>query len=198
MSIINTVLFELGVEEIPAKYMKETLRQLQVNLEKLLIENRIHFEKVISLGTPRRLIALIENVAEVQNPLEEKVKGPSKAKAYVDGSPSKVLLGFLKGNKVSEEDIVFDMVGKYEYVFIIKRVERSFTKILLEKVLSDLIHSIKFPKSMRWGDYELRFVRPIRWIVALFNQEVIPVSVEGLCTSKIKFGLKTRTNYHML
>jgi glycyl-tRNA synthetase beta chain len=191
----NILLFEIGTEEIPAKFMATTLEQLKNHAENRLHENRIQFGKIECLGTPRRLSLMIYDIAQSQTELQEKVKGPSRKVAYQhSGEPTKALLGFLKGNEGKLEEVFFESIKDVEYVFFNKFEKGKSTHSILEKLLPEILFSINFPKSMRWRDYSIRFARPIRWLVSMLNDEVIHFSVEGLKSSNITQGHRTLSN----
>jgi len=188
----NKLLLEIGTEEIPAKFMTGALLQLKTKAEEKLLENRINFGKVECFGTPRRIALLVSDIASRQNDLEEKVRGPIKKAAYDEKNQlTKALEGFLKNNNCSAGDLFFETVGSSEYVFVKKFTKGAEAKKLLEVILPEIILSLNFPKSMKWGDYDIRFARPIRWLVALFNSKVINFSIEDLKTSNTTRGHRT-------
>ncbi len=176
---MSQLLLEIGLEEVPAGFMPQTLAQLKSHTETALKDARIDFESVRTLGTPRRLAVLVDGIAEKQKDLEEEVRGPSEKVAYDDEQkPTKALLGFMKGNQVSEEDIVI----RDKYIYAVRKQTGEPTQAVLKKLLPDLILGLSFPKTMRWGAWETRYVRPIHWIVALLDADVIPFSIE-MCKS---------------
>ena len=191
----NTLLFEIGTEEIPAKFMTTALEQMRNNIENKLTENRIHFGKIGCFGTPRRIAVMVQDIAEKQSDLEKQLKGPSKKAAFDENNEAtKALLGFLKSNHCSMDDIFFETVGSLDCVFVKKFEKGIESKIILETLLPELIFAINFPKSMKWKDYSIRFARPIRWLVAMFNQDIIDFSIEGLKSSNITRGHRTLSN----
>lgn len=195
----ETLLFEIGTEEIPAKFMPDTLEQFKKISEDKLKENRIKFESIKTLGTPRRLVLLVEGVQEKQDSVNQKVKGPAKKIAYDEnGQLSKAALGFMKSQRASEKDISLEKIGEIEYIFATKFEEGKGTKEILTWVLPEIINSIKFPKSMRWRDYAIKFARPIRWIVALLGKEIVNFSIEGASASNITKGHRTFSNYDIV
>lgn len=181
---MEKLLFEIGTEEIPAKFMPGILAQLKEMAEKKMAELRIPFEAVKVYGTPRRMTFIASGVAETQADSTVEAKGPSVKIAFVNGSPSKAALGFARGQGVD----VKDLVVRDEYVYAVKHLAGAEVKALLPELLLDILHSLNFPKNMRWADHEFKFVRPIRWLVALFGDEVIPVEITGVKSGKFSRG----------
>lgn len=175
---MSDLLFEIGVEEIPARFMAGSLNDLRAGAEKSLTEARLSYKSVKSLGTPRRLTLIVEGLSDTQADLAEEIKGPAKKAAYdKDGNPSKALLGFMRSKGVTEADITIREQGNGEYVFAAKKEKGLPAVEVLPDILISLIYSLKFPKPMRWGDYDMRFVRPIRWLVAMLDETVVPLSI---------------------
>lgn len=175
---MSELLFEVGVEEIPARFMAGSLRDMKKGAEKALVEARLSFDSVECLGTPRRLTLLVKGLSEKQADLSEEIKGPAKKAAYdSEGNPSKALQGFLRSKGLTEADITIREQGNGEYVFATKEEKGVAAAEVLPDILIGLVNSLKFPKPMRWGDYDMRFVRPIRWLVALLDKEVLPLEI---------------------
>ena len=185
----NYLLFEVGVEELPARFVSSTLDQIKNNLTKLFNEKRISFDNIQSFGTPRRLTFVVEGISEKQSDLEEEVKGPAKKIALDEnGNFTKPALGFMKSKGLKEEDVVFKVVGKDEYIFgTIKQVGKETSEVLKE-VLPEAVKMVVFPKAMRWGGKNMRFARPIRWMVTLLNNNVLEIDLEGIKSSNITKG----------
>lgn len=181
---MEKLLFEIGTEEIPAKFMPGILVELKGLAEKKMQEMRIPFDDVKVYGTPRRMTFIAEGVAEVQADTVVEAKGPSIKIAYVNGSPTKAALGFARGQKVN----VRDLVQKDNYVYAVKHLAGKPVKDLLPGLLMDILTSLSFPKNMRWADHDFRFVRPIRWLVALFGKEVVPLEITGVKSGKFSRG----------
>ncbi|MDY4920575.1 MAG: glycine--tRNA ligase subunit beta [Phascolarctobacterium sp.] len=181
---MEKLLFEIGTEEIPAKFMPGILAQLKEMAEKKMTELRIPFEAVKVYGTPRRMTFIASGVAEAQADSTVEAKGPSAKIAFVNGEPSKAAQGFARGQGVD----VKDLVVRDNYVYAIKHLAGAPVKELLPGLLSDILTSLNFPKNMRWADHEFKFVRPIRWLVALFGTEVIPVEITGVQSGKFSRG----------
>jgi glycyl-tRNA synthetase beta chain len=183
------LLFEIGVEELPSRFINSSLNQLETSTKKLLGENRISFGSLKTYATPRRLTLIIEGIADRQSDLEEELKGPAKKIAFdSDNNPTKPLQGFMKSKGVELNDLYFKTVGKDEYVHAKIRKEGKDTEEVLETMLPEVIKSINFPKAMRWGGKNLRFARPIRWIVSLYNDKMLNFELEGIKSSNITKG----------
>ena len=185
----NYLLYEIGVEEMPARFVESTLVQLKKNLTKDLNEKRIKFEDINTYATPRRLVLVVKGLADRQTDLEDEVRGPSKKIALAeDGSFTKAALGFMRGKGLNEEDVYFKDIKGTEYIFATVKEEGLETSEVLLEVLPEIVKNVVFPKSMRWGGKNMRFVRPIRWLVALMNDTVIPVDLEGIVASNTTVG----------
>ena len=180
----NTYLLEIGIEEIPARYVKDTLRQLEEKFSKLFKEEKISFESIEVYSTPRRLSTIVRGLEEEKTESVEKVKGPSKKISLdEDGQASRALLGFMKGQGLEFDDIYFEEFKGEEYAYADITKQTKDIKTVIGENMADLITSINFPKSMKWGGKSLRFARPIRWIVSLLGSEIIPFELEGITVS---------------
>lgn len=185
----NYLLFEVGVEELPSRFVESTLGQIKSNLTKLFKENRINFNDIKTYGTPRRLTFVVEGISDKQSDLEEEVKGPSKKIAIdAEGNFTKPALGFMKSKGLKEEDVVFKTVGKDEYIFGTIRQAGCDTSQVLKTILPEAVKSVVFPKAMRWGGKNMKFARPIRWMVTLLNDNVLEVDLEGIVSSNVTKG----------
>ena len=185
---MEKLLFEIGTEEIPAKFMPNILAHLKELAEKKMTELRIPFESVKTYGTPRRMTFIASGVAEAQEDSTVEAKGPSAKIAFVNGDihgePSKAAQGFARGQGVD----VKELVVRDNYVYAIKHLAGQPVKELLPGLLMDILTSLNFPKNMRWADHDFKFVRPIRWLVALFGEEVVPVEITGVKSGKFSRG----------
>jgi len=186
---MNNYLLEIGVEELPSRFVNMAVEQLREKSKKLLIENEIDFEETLVFATPRRLSLLIKGLSDKQNDTHKEVKGPSAKIAYdEDGNPTKPLQGFMKSQNISKEDILIKEVKGTEYIFAnISSVGRDSSEILKE-IMPTLIKDINFPKNMRWGGKNIRFARPIRWVVSILNDKVVPFEFEGIEVSNVTRG----------
>lgn len=181
---MEKLLFEIGTEEIPAKFMPGILKQLKELAAAKMKELRIPFEDITVYGTPRRMAFIAGGVAETQADVVVEAKGPSVKIAYVSGAPSKAAQGFARGQGVD----VKDLVVRDNYVYAVKHLAGQPVVELLPGLLMDILTSLSFPKTMRWADCEFRFVRPIRWMVALFGDQIIPVEICGVKSGKFSMG----------
>ena len=184
--MINLAAFFPWVGFVPG--MPDILQQLKTLAEKKMEELRIPFSSVRVYGTPRRMAFIADDVAKAQADSTVESKGPSVKIAFgPDGTPSKAAIGFARGQGIDVKDL--DTRG--EYVYAVKHLQGKAVIELLPAMLDDIIHSLSFPKNMRWADYDFKFVRPIRWLVALLNDKVIPVEI-----TDVKSGNKTMTKVH--
>lgn len=179
------LLLEIGTEEVPAHFMPGILAQLKEKATAKFQEMRLDFDEVTSLGTPRRTALLVKNLAETQQGASSEYKGPSTAIAFdKDGNPTKAAIGFARGKKVD----VADLVVKDGYVYTVSSEEGKQTVELLPTLLKELVEGLNFPKNMRWGDLDFRFVRPLRWLVALYDEEVIDFTVANVTSGRVSRG----------
>jgi len=186
---MKELLLEIGTEEIPAGFIPQALIDLESLAKKELEASRIDFNGIKTLGTPRRLVLVIESVSEKQRDEETKKIGPSKQSAFDEkGNPTKAAIGFAKSQSVPVESLTMIQTEKGEYVCAVKKESGKPTSELLSSILPKWIFSIPFQKSMRWADVPIRFARPIHWILALFGGEVIPFEVGNIRSGNITYG----------
>ncbi|MCQ2560115.1 MAG: glycine--tRNA ligase subunit beta [Clostridia bacterium] len=186
---MSSFLLEIGVEELPARFIDPALQQLEEMSRKMLTELRIAFGQIKAYGTPRRLALLIEGLSDEQQSLTKEVKGPAVKVAYdADGNLTKAALGFAKSQKIAAQDLIRKDLNGVDYVFAVIRQEGRPVKEVLPQFCLDLITGLHFPKPMRWGDLAIRFARPIRWLVGLYNQEIIPFNFANLDSGRITYG----------
>lgn len=173
----HTFLLEIGLEEMPAQVVHPSEKQLVDKVVSFLKESNLNYEAINSFSTPRRLAVQVTELADRQPDETQVVKGPAKRIALNEnGDWTKAAIGFTKGQGASTEDIVFKEVKGEEYVFVEKHIEgKSATEVL--KGLADVIASLSFPVSMKWGNTNYKYIRPIHWIVALLDNEVVPFEV---------------------
>lgn len=185
----NYLLLEIGVEELPSRFGQTTLDQIENNLSKLLKEERVNFDNIDKYATPRRLTFVIKNLADKASDLEEEVKGPAK-KIAVDeeGNFTKPALGFMKSKGLDPENVYFKQLGNAEYLFGTIKQSGKETAEILKNIIPTAIKNVTFPKAMRWGGKNMRFARPIRWMVALLNDNVLDVNLEGIKASNVTKG----------
>lgn len=182
-------LLEIGVEEMPARFLDPALAELKEMASGVFKEQRLSFKRVDTYGTPRRLTLFVEGLADSQESLEMEVKGPAVKVAFKpDGTPTRAAEGFAKSQGVAVSDLVQKAVGHVDYVFAVKREAGRPAREVLSEIASGLITGLHFPKPMRWGDLEVRFARPIRWIVALFDKDVVEFEFAGINAGRITYG----------
>ncbi|MFD1953345.1 glycine--tRNA ligase subunit beta [Paenibacillus thailandensis] len=183
------LLLEIGLEEVPARFVRAAMNQLKDKTEKWLTDSRIGFGAVHAYATPRRLSVLVEAVEEKQADVSEQVKGPSRKIAQNEnGEWTKAALGFAKSQGVEPSQLYFQELAGVEYVYANKSSVGTHTADVLTEGLTNIITSMTFPKNMRWGSHELRFVRPIRWLVALFGTDIVPLELAGVQSGNVSRG----------
>jgi glycyl-tRNA synthetase beta chain len=183
------LLLEIGTEEIPAGFVPQALKDLESLAKRELEAKRIDFSGIRTLGTPRRLVLVIQSVSEKQRDEETKRIGPSKQAAFdANGNPTKASIGFAKSQSVPVESLTIVQTEKGEYVCAVKKESGKPTLELLSSLLPGWILSIPFQKSMKWADVPIRFARPIHWIVALFGGEVVPFKVGNIQSGKMTYS----------
>ncbi len=183
------LLFEIGMEEIPARFLDNSLEELKANMEKKLSENRVKFESIKTFGTPRRLVLYVEGVAEKQEDLDVVNMGPAKSVAFSDsGEVSRAGLGFLKSQGVDVDGMTIVSTPKGEYIAVKKFMKGGDTESLLPEMLKSLVLELSFPKSMKWADKNTRFARPLKWFLAFLDNKVLNFDIEGLKSGNISRG----------
>ncbi len=187
---MRDVLIEVGTEEMPHTYIISMLSQIEKSLPALLDEYGVEYEDYKLYATPRRFAIYLKGVQRVQKIKEEEIKGPPVAVAYKDGEPTKALLGFLKKNGADPSDVTLKKEGKKEYLYIKVKKGGAPVEILIPEVMEKLITSLRFPKMMRWGRGEYQFGRPVRWLVALYGDDVIPMTLFGIKADRFSRGLR--------
>lgn len=183
------LLFEIGLEEMPARFIRAAMEQLKERTSKWLGDSVISYDSIDSYATPRRLAVLVKGVAEKQEDVHEEVKGPSRKIALDEsGNWSKAALGFARSQGVDPDQFTFRELSGTEYIYVSKSREGVETKSLLSEGLLGILHAMNFPKNMRWGSYDFKFVRPIRWMVALFGSEIIDLEIAGVKSGNVTRG----------
>ncbi|MBD1371175.1 glycine--tRNA ligase subunit beta [Hazenella sp. IB182357] len=185
----HQLLLEIGCEEIPARFVDDAIQQLQEKLCAWLSEERISYGDVKVFSTPRRLAVLIERVAEKQNDLEEEIKGPPERIARTsEGEWSKAAEGFARKQGISTEQLTIKELKGEKYVYAnVYHKGKPTSSLLLEGVPVVLSH-LHFPKTMRWGDNPTRFIRPIRWMVCMLDEQIIPIRWAGVVAGNRSSG----------
>lgn len=183
------LLFEIGTEEIPARFMPPALEQLKSLAETGLALRRLNYQRLLVLGTPRRLTLMVEKLAERQTDITEEVKGPAVKTAFDPaGKPTKAAEGFARGQGVRVEDLQAKETAGGSYVFALKSQVGRPVREVLPGFLEYLVNSLSFPKPMRWGYLEMRFARPIRWLVALYGEEEVKIEIGGVASGRTTRG----------
>ncbi|SDC92400.1 glycyl-tRNA synthetase beta chain [Paenibacillus sp. UNCCL117] len=183
------MLLEIGLEEVPARFVRAAMEQLKEKTEKWLESSRLSHAGVQAYATPRRLAVLVSGLADKQEDVSEEVKGPARKVALDEaGNWSKAALGFARSQGLAPEELFFRELGGVEYVYGVKSSQGVETSSLLPEALPALVTSLTFPKNMRWGSYELRYVRPIRWLVALHGEDIVPFEITGVASGNVTRG----------
>ena len=179
------LLFEIGAEEIPAGFMPNILGQLKQLATTKLNDAHLPFESIATYGTPRRLALIVTGLADTSADISERHKGPSASIAYdTEGNATKAAIGFARGKGID----VADLVVEDGYIYAETKTAGVPAKNIVADLLPELIHSLNFPKSMHWGSLDAKFVRPVRWLVALLDEEVIPVEFATITSSNVTRG----------
>ena len=179
------LLFEIGAEEIPAGFMPNILGQLKQLAETKLNDAHLPFESIATYGTPRRLALIVKGLADASAEISERHKGPSASIAYdADGNATKAAIGFARGKGLD----VADLVVEDGYIYAETKTAGVPAKDIVTDMLPQLITGLNFPKSMHWGDLDAKFVRPVRWLVALLDEEVIPVEFATVQSGNVTRG----------
>ena len=179
------LLFEIGAEEIPAGFMPNILGQLKQLAETKLNDAHLPFESIATYGTPRRLALIVKGLADTSAEISERHKGPSASIAYdADGNPTKAAIGFARGKGLD----VLDLVVEDGYIYAETKTAGVPAKDIVTDMLPQLITGLNFPKSMHWGNLDAKFVRPVRWLVALLDEEVIPVEFATVKSGNVTRG----------
>ena len=181
-------LLEIGMEEIPARFLLDLSQQLEKRVADFLAEERLAYDNLSAYATPRRLAVLVHGLAERSQDVSTKAKGPSlKIAKDAEGNWTKAALGFIKGQGASQEDVIVESIKGEDYIFVNKHLPGKAA----DQVLSGLNHVLEamtFPVTMTWHDYETPFIRPVHWIVALLDQELVPLEFVGVKSDRISRG----------
>ena len=182
------LLLEIGLEEMPAHVVTPSMKQLETKITAFLDDNRLSFSSIKAYSTPRRLAVLVSEIVDKQEDIQEEVKGPSKKIALdQEGNWSKAAQGFVRGQGVTTDDITFKELKGEEYVYVTKYIPGKPA----EEVLTDLtqvITSLTFPVTMHWNQYDFEYIRPIHWIVALLDEEIIPLQILDVKSGRTSRG----------
>ncbi|MBA4373501.1 MAG: glycine--tRNA ligase subunit beta [Thermodesulfovibrio sp.] len=175
------LLLELGTEEIPSRFLPGALKDLERIASMVFSDARIAHEGLRACATPRRLSLIIQGVAAMQQDNTREVFGPAKKAAFDEaGNPTRAAIGFAQSAGVSPADLVIKKKGAADYVVAVVYEKGVETVGVLPEMLRKIVLSLRFPKSMRWGNGDFAFVRPIHWLVSIYGTQVIPLDIEGI------------------
>lgn len=184
-----TLVFEIGTEEIPSAPLAAATAQLKTLATAALTEARIEHGGISVSSTPRRLILEVKRLVTQSTPLVQCFKGPAVTIAFdSEGKPTKAAEGFARGKGVAVQELTRAKEGEVEYVFAQVELRARKTEVVLRELLAGLINNLTWPKAQRWGCTEERFVRPVRWLLALWGEHVIPVAFAGLSAGRTTYG----------
>ena len=182
------LLLEIGTEEVPAHVMPLLLSDLKRLAGDMLKEHRLTYDSLRTIGTPRRTALLVTGLAERQEDVRTETRGPSVAIAFdAEGNPTKAGAGFARGQGIEPSALI----QRDGYVYASVHEKGAETAQLLAELLPELIRTIPLPNSMRWGDLDFRFIRPIRWIVALYGTEVVSFTLANVTSGNTSRGHRT-------
>jgi len=185
----NSYLYEIGTEELPASYIRPAITFLQKYFSTRLQEAQLAFDMIKPYSTPRRLCIMVTGLPAAQADSSEEIVGPPKRIAYDEnGNLNKVGQGFLNKQNLKEKDIIIKELPKGEYLSAIKHIKGKPTKEILSTISVEVIPKIPFPKKMHWGNGTLLFARPIRWILALYNDKLLEFEIDGIKSNTYTFG----------
>lgn len=187
--LTRDLLLEIGCEEIPSRFISGAVEQLKESVATLLGEQRLGYSNIDAWGTPRRLALLVSQLEQKQADLQDKVKGPPRNRAYDQaGNPTPALLGFLRSQDIAAEQVQFEEMKGAQYVVAVKEIAGRETQELLPELLPRLLRSLNFPRPMYWESKEVRFARPIRWLLALYGAEPVSFSFAGITAGQVTYG----------
>lgn len=184
----HNYLLEIGLEEIPAHVVTPSIKQLVQKVTKFLKDNQLEYDSIDHFSTPRRLAIRINGLDEQQSDIEEDAKGPARKIAQdADGNWTKAAIGFTKGQGVTVDDITFKTIKGTDYVYIHKLIQGKKTKELLAD-MKDVVMSLNFPTMMKWADFDFKYVRPIRWMVSILDNQILPFSILDVTAGRLTHG----------
>ncbi len=186
---MTDLLFEIGTEEIPASYITPALNQMEALFTEYAKKHRLEMQSLYCTGTPRRLTMFVKGLPQKQESVTEEIQGPAASIAFDKaGNPTKAGLGFAKSQGVDIHNLQTKKTPKGEYCFAIKKVEGQETLHILPEILTEILKNISFPKSMKWKGNNLFFARPIRSLLALFGDKVVPMEINGIKADRFVSG----------
>lgn len=183
------LLLEIGVEEIPSAYMTEALANLKENAVLKLSQARLNYQSINCFGTARRLALIVNGLDEGQSDAVIENRGPKKSVAFdAEGNASKAGLGFARGQGVEFKELEIREHAGLEYMYAVKKEKGAPTEEVLPEILKEIIQSLSFPRSMRWGIYQFRFARPIRWLTVVYEDQLVELKIENVVSGMYTMG----------
>ncbi len=181
---VAELLLEIGVEELPYHFIVPALALLRESAERLFRDQRLAFQSIRTLGTPRRLTVVVEGLATGQTSIVKEAMGPSKTVAFDQaGQPTRAAMGFAAGQGVAVQDLQVRQTPKGEYLFAVKHEQGQPATSVLTDALPRLVSALTFPKAMKWNETGVRFARPVRWVLTLYGGAVLPIEAAGIKAS---------------
>ncbi|VDG20528.1 glycine-tRNA ligase, beta chain [Lactobacillus plantarum JDM1] [Lactiplantibacillus mudanjiangensis] len=185
----KTYLLEIGLEEMPAHVVTPSILQLKERVTAFLKEQRLDFDQINLFSTPRRLAIQIEGLADKQADVKKEVRGPAKKIAQdADGNWTKAAIGFSKGQGASTDDIVFKEIKGTPYVFVQTFTAGKAAKDVLADGIKAVITKMNFPTMMKWSTFSFKYIRPIRWMVSLLDDEIVPIQILDVAAGRVSRG----------
>ncbi len=183
---------EIGVEEVPVAEISPAIEHLSNSIKQLFDSEHIAFTEIITYFTPRRLVLCVERLSDKGEQSTATYTGPRREAAFdKDGNPTPAAIGFARSKGVDVKTLRMVKLDKGEFVQVEIKKPGVSTKSLIKEKLASLILGTPFRKSMRWGSESVRFIRPIRWLIVLYDGTVVPVSIGTVKASSFTYGLRT-------
>ena len=186
------LIFEIGTEELPSSCLNEGIDSLKNVLTDKFLKNRLEFEKIETFGTPRRLIAIVHGLKDMQDSIEKLVLGPPERISFdASGKPNQAAIGFARGIGIGVEEL--EKISTDKGVYVGKKIFEKGRKTsqILPGILTQSIFSITFSKQMTWADWGIKFARPIRWILAAYGEEILNIEIESIKSNNLTYGHRT-------
>jgi glycyl-tRNA synthetase beta chain len=186
--VVSDFVLEIGAEDIPPSYVEPAYRQLADDAEAMLADLRLPWEEIYATGTARRIVLLVSGLADEQESAEETVTGPPLSKGYnEDGTPTKAAEGFARSRGVDVSELRTIPTPRGDVLGFTRRLESRRAFDLLAEHIGGLITALRFPKTMKWNRTGARFARPVRWIVCLYGDQMVPVSFAGVESGRVSY-----------
>lgn len=185
------LVLEIGVEELPPAELRNAIQQLQILVPTTLQSQRLAYEEVYVSGTPRRIVVHVQTLAAQQSAETQEFRGPPADRAFdADGNPTKAALGFARSKGLSADKLIVREEGGKRYVYAVQHVHGEPTLALLPDILYGWVTDIRFGKSMRWNRSNQSFSRPLRWLLALYHDQVVPFTYAHVQSASSSRGLR--------